>query len=194
MAPERRQQILLGALAIGLALVVYWMWTGPSSPTAPASNRAGAATSGQARPGTSPAPSTAPDVHLQALDEQKPKPGSTDRNLFRFQPKAPPAPPPSARITKPEPVTPPLPAGPPPPPPLPPIPLKFIGIVVRGGGDSGTPAVKVAVLSDPAGHVMYGVEGGTIDGRFRIVRIGEQSIELSYLDGRGRQTIRLTGS
>jgi len=189
MAPERRQQILLGVLAIVLVSVVYRMWTGTSSPTAPASNRPGAAASGVAGPGTSPA---APDVHLRALADEKPKPGAGDRNLFRFQPKAPPPPP--VRIAKPEPVAPPVPTGPPPPPPLPPIPLKFIGVVVRGGGDSGTPAVKVAVLSDPVGHVMYGVEGGTIDGRFRIVRIGEQSIELSYLDGRGRQTIRLSGS
>jgi hypothetical protein len=188
MAPERRQQILLGVLAAVLVLVGYRTWTGTSSPAAPASNRAGAAP-GPARPGTAPA---APDVHLQALGDEKPKPGAGDRNLFRFQPVAPPPPPP--RITKPEPVVPPVPTGPPPPPPLPPIQLKFIGIVVRGGGDSGTPAVKVAVLSDPAGHVMYGVEGGTIDGRFRIARIGEQSIELSYLDGRGRQTIRLSGS
>jgi hypothetical protein len=31
-------------------------------------------------------------------------------------------------------------------------------------------------------------------GQYRILRIGAESIEMSYLDGRGRQTIRLTGS
>jgi hypothetical protein len=40
---------------------------------------------------------------------------------------------------------------------------------------------------------MYGKEGDIIDGRYRIVRIGAESIELTYLDGRGRQTIRLSG-
>jgi hypothetical protein len=40
---------------------------------------------------------------------------------------------------------------------------------------------------------MYGKEGDVIDGRYRIVRIGVESIELTYLDGRGRQTIRLSG-
>jgi hypothetical protein len=83
-------------------------------------------------------------------------------------------------------VAPPVEAGPPPPPPVPQIPLKFIGTVERGGQ-------KMAVLSDSAGHVSYGPEGATIDGRYRIVRIGAESIEMVYVDGRGRQTIRMTG-
>jgi len=41
---------------------------------------------------------------------------------------------------------------------------------------------------------MYGIEGGTVAGRYRVLRIGAESIEMSYLDGRGRQTIRQTGS
>jgi hypothetical protein len=76
--------------------------------------------------------------------------------------------------------------GPPPPPPVPPIPLKFIGTLERNGQ-------KIAILSDTAGHVSYGPEGATIDGRYRIIRIGAESIELAYVDGRGRQTIRFTG-
>ena len=82
----------------------------------------------------------------------------------------------------------PAPGGPPPPPSLPPIPLKFIGVV----GPSDQPQ-KIAVLSDGRG-VYYGREGEAIEGRYRIVRIGADSIEMSYLDGRGRQTIRLSGS
>ena len=39
----------------------------------------------------------------------------------------------------------------------------------------------------------YGREGEVIEGRYRIVKIGVESIELAYLDGRGRQTIRQTG-
>ena len=60
--------------------------------------------------------------------------------------------------------------------------------IVTGVGRAG----KIAVLSDGR-NVMSGREGGEIDGRYRIVRIGEESIQLEYLDGRGRQTIRLSG-
>ena len=80
----------------------------------------------------------------------------------------------------------PTPAGPPPPPP---ITLKFIGII-----DAGQSKKVVAVLSDGRGAPVYGSEGETVLGQYRILRIGTESIEMSYLDGRGRQTIRFTGS
>ena len=51
----------------------------------------------------------------------------------------------------------------------------------------------LAVLSDGR-FVYYGREGDIIDGRYRVVRIGDESIELEYADGRGKQTIRLSGS
>ena len=192
MAPERRRQLLLGVVVVVLVAAIYRAWSATSVPAPATSNqRAAQQAAGKATPPPQP---TAPDVRLDALNSERPGPGSTERNLFRFKPKAPPPPPPSAARPRPADVAPPVPTGPPPPPPLPPIPLKFIGVVERGGGDTGQPVTKVAVLSDPNGHVTHGVEGATIDGRYRIVRIGEQSIELSYLDGRGRQTIRLTGS
>jgi hypothetical protein len=40
---------------------------------------------------------------------------------------------------------------------------------------------------------MQGKDGDIIDGRYRIVKIGTESVELTYVDGRGRQVIRLTG-
>jgi aryl carrier-like protein len=40
---------------------------------------------------------------------------------------------------------------------------------------------------------MSGREGDTVDGRYRMLRVGLDSIEMAYLDGRGRQTIRLSG-
>jgi hypothetical protein len=36
-------------------------------------------------------------------------------------------------------------------------------------------------------------EGDTVDGRYSLMRVGTDSIEMSYMDGRGRQTIRLSG-
>jgi hypothetical protein len=78
-----------------------------------------------------------------------------------------------------------VPTGPPPPPP---IALKFIGVVERAPSQ-----LKLAVLSDGR-NVFYGREGEVIEGRYRIERIGVESIEMSYVDGRGRQTLRLSGS
>ena len=90
---------------------------------------------------------------------------------------------PKSPIEATRPVTPPVPAGPPP---APPIPLKFIALVERANG------VRWAVLSDGKA-TMYGRDGDTIDGRYRIVKIGAESVEVTHLDGRGRQVIRLTG-
>ncbi|MCU1383412.1 MAG: hypothetical protein JWL71_2109, partial [Acidobacteria bacterium] len=124
-----------------------------------------------------------------ALNQERPKP-ETERNLFRFKSKAPPPPPPAAvRAAQPEAVAPVVPSGPPLPPPLAPITLKFIGIV-----ESPSHGEKIAILSDGRNAPFYGKEGAIIEGRFRILKIGVESVELAYADGRGRQTIRLTGS
>jgi hypothetical protein len=190
MATERRRQMILGVLLVVLAFVLYRAVTyqpaagiqGTSSGNRPSSNgRARTATSGRL---TEP-PATAPDVHLRALDDERPKPISGDRNLFRFKPKPPPPPPPGPAVTRPA-ETAQAPTGPPPPPP---IALKFIGIV-----DAGPTKKVVAILSDGRGSPVYGREGETVLGQYRILRIGTESIEMSYLDGRGRQTIRFTGS
>jgi hypothetical protein len=72
-------------------------------------------------------------------------------------------------------------------PPLPPIPFKFIGLV------EGAAGTRIAVLSDSRGLVVHGGEGAIIDGRFRILAIGAETVDIAYADGRGRQTLRLTG-
>jgi hypothetical protein len=66
--------------------------------------------------------------------------------------------------------------------------LKYIGDVA----DPKKPGGKIAVLSDGR-NVFHGREGEVIEGRYRILRIGVESVDLAYLDGRGRQTIRQTG-
>jgi hypothetical protein len=58
--------------------------------------------------------------------------------------------------------------------------------------DPKQPGRRVAILSDTRG-VYYGREGDVIEGRYQIVKIGVESIELAYIDGRGRQVIRQTG-
>ena len=82
-------------------------------------------------------------------------------------------------------VAPPVPTGPPPPPP---ITLRFIGLI-----EAPPQTGRVALLSDGRGGLMYGREGDTVDGRYRMLRVGTDSIEMAYVDGRGRQTIRLSG-
>ena len=78
---------------------------------------------------------------------------------------------------------PPVPQGPPPPPP---IALKYIGVLETAQG-------RVAVFRDTGGDIVNGKEGDIIDGRYRLLKIGVESADLAYVDGRGRQTIRLSG-
>ena len=190
MAPERNQLILAG-LTVVLAVVGYRAYQVWSPATASGTSVSNVRPGGRGA-GTSPHMS-APDVHLDALSAERPRPVDGDRNLFRFKPKPPPPAPPATPSTGPGPT---LPAGaqtgispgPPAPPSLPPIAFKFIGVV-----EAPQRGQKIAVLSDEHG-VYHGREGDTIEGRYRILRIGAESIEMSYLDGRGRQTIRLSGS
>jgi len=187
MATERRTQLLLlGAIVVVVVVIGYRGLMQTSGAPAATSNQQ-AATRGTAGGVAESNKVAAPDVHLDALDAEHPQRASAERNLFRFKPKAPPPPPPSQRPVVVAP--PPVPTGPPPVPPPPPIALKFIGMMDRGEGQP-----KIAILTDGVGPPMYAAEGQTIAGSYRILRIGAESIEMAYLDGRGRQTIRLTGS
>lgn len=179
----RRRQLLLAALVVVMGVVIYALWPrGPALPASRASNSRGAA-----RAAATGEQVEAPDVRLEALEAERPKPEGADRNLFRFRPPPappkPPAPPPSTVQQAP----PPVPTAPPAPV-VPPIPLKFIGVLTLPDGR------KQAILSDDSRRVYYGVEGQEVDGRYKILRVGEESIDLAYLDGRGRQTLRLAGS
>ena len=125
-------------------------------------------------------------VKLGSLNDSRDGPGEAARNPFRFQPRvvAPPPRPPSTQPVIEAPRVTPAPSGPPP---APPIPLKLIGVVERENG------VKWAVLTDGKSGPMHGKDGDIIDGRYAIVKIGTESVEITYADGRGRQVIRLTG-
>jgi len=181
MGPEgRNRAILLAALIVLLAAVVtYQWWPRPSSVATPASNARDAGRAARSAASTQ----EAPDVHLPRLGEERPKPAPGGRNPFRFKPKvAPPAPPEPAPVL-------PLPAPPPSVgPTTPPITLRFIGIIDRGAGKP-----KIAALVDSGGHPINCLEGGDCDGRYHIWRVGAESVEISYLDGTGRRTIRLGG-
>lgn len=180
MPPERRRLFgLLGLLGVTLvAAIGYDVWPASDTPgPARATARAGA------RPSSAPAV-TAPDVHLQALRGGTPPPETPlARDLFRFKPKA--APPRVVPAVTPEPVAVPVPIVPSGPPA---IPMRFIGLV-----EAPQQAQKIAILSDGRG-IYQGREGDIIEGRYQILRIGVESVDMAYVDGRGRQTIRLSGS
>jgi hypothetical protein len=183
MAPDTRRKlgILAGLAAVLVVVLVYNRDGDPvSATTAPQARTPAAARTGQG--------AEVDVVRLDALTRVRPEPQSGLRNPFRFRPVAPP----------PEPSLGPRPTGggagtagpamPVGPPPLPPIALKFIGVV-----EQAPARLKLAVLTDGR-NVFYGKEGDVIEGRYRIERIGVESIEMAYVDGRGRQTLRLSGS
>jgi hypothetical protein len=184
----------LGVVLLALALVLYRAWASVGTTSvAPGSSRNTRARAAKSARSEAP-PATAPDVRLESLNDERPQPVDSERNLFRFKPAAPPprpALPPPAVVRAPP--APNVPAGSPPPPP--PIPLKFIGIVSAPGAP-GAPgqSKRIAALVDSIGRSFGGGEGDVVAGQYRILKIGVESIEMAYLDGRGRQTIRLSGS
>jgi hypothetical protein len=182
-AKMRRQAILLAGLLCVLAVALWWNLS--SSPVP-----AGGTQVSARRPGaTAPARDTPVEtVRLDALAAPRPEPGDQRRDPFRFR---------AGRVqtdTPPEVSQPamqsteeagggePIQIGPPP------IPLRFIGVLRVAEGQQLT-----AVLSDGNG-VYRGTEGDIIEGRYRIVRVSLDSVELAHLDGRGHQVIRMSGS
>lgn len=185
MNRKRRRELTLGGGAVLLIAIAAWnMQRGPAQPSANAAAGTAATNTAQAK-----LKNPIVDVDLKALETERPEPEDSTRNPFRFRPKpAPPAP--SAAVIKQQQAAAAAqaasaPVGPPPPPR---IPLKYIGDMT----DPKNAGKRIAILSDARG-TYYGREGEVVEGRYRIVRIGVESIELTYLDGRGRQTIRQTG-
>jgi hypothetical protein len=194
---NRRQIGLLGAILLVLALVLYWQSTRqattPEEFSAAMSQRTRAAGGPVGAPGSvtarsrPAAPEQIPDLDLAVLVREQPEPADTGRDPFRFEsaparapggePAGPAAAAPARQATPAEPQEPP---GPPP------ILLKFIGIAKQGAGR------LYAVLRDERG-IYYGAEGDVVEGRYRILRVSAEVVEMSYVDGRGRTSIPLSG-
>ncbi len=178
MSKSQRQLAILGVLLAGLAAALLLRSGGTTPATAPTATR------------TTPAadvPRTIPvsGLRLDLLAAKGEELTAASRNPFRFLPRPAPAPRVAPVVARVEPVVPLEPQGPPPPPP---IPLKFIGVL-----DAPARVGRLAILSDSRGGVFYGKEGDTIEGRYRVLKVSTETAELAYLDGRGRQTIRLSG-
>ncbi|MBM3771951.1 MAG: hypothetical protein FJW27_11850 [Acidimicrobiia bacterium] len=176
MSADRGKQVVLAVLVVGLLAAVYSTFSGSGGGAEP--GFAGGVQRGDLGPDTV----AAPDVRLESLDEARVRPAGAERNLFRFGTRA-------AANSRPREagLPPPTPAVQPGPtvPSVPPIALKFIGVV-----QATAQSQIFAVLRDDRG-VYHGREGDIIEGRYRILRIGTESVELAYVNGTGRQTIRL---
>ncbi len=180
--PSRRNMIAASGIAALLAVVLLAQNDEVVPTGTPAAGRVAASGRSDGGPAVT-------DLKLELLEQHREEIGEPARDPFRFQ--ARPAPPrPAAPAPPPRPATPviarpPMPTGPPPPPP---IALRFIGLM-----DAPLQAGRVAILSDGRGNVVYGKEGDTIEGRYRLLKVSADAVELAYVDGRGRQTVRLAG-
>ncbi len=183
MTPRTRRQALVLAVVVVVAAVVAGGRIGDSEPAGTRGTTAAGRQASAARQSATP---LVADVRLEVLKSPRALLEGTERDLFRFKapPPRPAAPEPPPRAMPP-PTAPPMPQGPPPPPP---IALKFIGLV-----EGASQVARVAVLTDSRGSVFYGKEGDIIDGRYRVLRITPGSAELAYVDGQGRQLLRLSG-
>ena len=174
-----RQLLVLVALGVPLVVVVM-----ARRADIPAGSTRGTSNAGRAATSVAVKETPVADVRLELLKASPSELEPSTRNPFVFKPKAPP-PRPQASSGRPPVVIapPPVPQGPPPPPP---ITLKYIGVLETAQG-------RVAVFRDSGGDIVNGKEGDIIDGRYRLLKIGVESADLAYMDGRGRQTIRLSG-
>lgn len=184
MDRKRRRELALAGTAVLLIAIAAWsMQRGTASSS-------GAVPDGTARPNTTQRPkSPIAEVDLKALQIERPAPDESTRNPFTFKPKPAPRMPSPTMIEQQQAAAAAKAASEPAEPPPPPrIPLKYIGDM----SDPKHSGKRIAILSDARGPY-YGREGDVVEGRYRILKIGVESIELEYLDGRGRQTIRQTG-
>lgn len=172
------RQRSLGRLALVLMLLaaaVWYQWW-PATPAPPTSNLP----AGAPRPLQALAlPETVRLADLESVSAE----ADVGRNPFSFG--AAPAPAPSQTITAPPVTAPPppstVPQGPPP------IGLRLTGMLVSPGTDR-----LMVTLRDPtSGALFHAFEGDVVDGRYRVVKIGGQSVVVSYVDGSGLRTLGL---
>jgi hypothetical protein len=188
--PERTRLFVLLALLAVAGVAAYYMNTDATPPataglTGPASNSSSGTAQSTApqpqvtRASRGPRSDTPEPLRLPDLEAVPDEPVAA-RNPFRFGFRPPPTPP--APVFTPTPTPTPTPTGPPP---IPPVPLKLSGIMRDPYG------IRRAYLVDQTGVTFEGVEGQTIDGRYRLVTVGETSAVVEYVNGTGRRTLQI---
>lgn len=184
-ALSRRERGLLGLVAVALVAAGGWALT-----------HSGAAPAVLGRTRAERPPPPVPRVDLARIDRPRPDVQAGRRDLFQFG-----APVADERdVEEVEPVAPPV-VIPPPPlggaeggaavaaaPSLPPLNLKYIGSVESKAG------VKVAVLLTDRREVLTGQAGQVVANRYRIARIGIESVDLEDVASGQSRRVPLRGN
>jgi len=175
--------LVLAAAGAAILLAAYALWPG-SAPGPATPVRAGE----RALPGPAGAP--LPVIDFARIANPAPAPGLGGRDLFDFAaPPPPPVPSPLPRATSTDDSRPdgPTPITVPTPPPTPPLNIKYIGAVERRG-------VKVAMLMTDRSEVLTGQVGEMVGNRFRIVKIGLESVDIQEVGSDQVRRIPLKGN
>lgn len=185
---NKTKTIVAAGLLLVAAFAMYnWLSSTNDSAPSPAATKVATGVNSAAKTlGKPAARKTGPVVLAQSLDptlrvdllktsENVTYKGS-GRDIFQNQPEPPPVP---------KEIQPVINTGPPPPPPPPPIPLKFYGFT---GNKSGPKEVFLSKGDD----IFIAKEGQIIDRRYKIIKIGPNSVEVEDVLTNNRQTLPLT--
>jgi len=125
------------------------------------------------------APSADPRLKLDLLkSSEQTEYAGNGRNIFRAEAEPGPIPKPVERVTTEEP------QGPPPPPPPPPITLRFFGYASKPGEP------KRVFLADGEDVFVAG-EGDLVNRRYKVLRIGNNTVEIQDVLNNNTQTLAL---
>jgi hypothetical protein len=177
MVKRQRKLIMVLAGVAALALV-YSVARGKDRPVA--------APAGGGRESKASAEPELPRVDLDRVRAADARPAAGRRDVFSFGPEPrvelPPPPPPGPE-TNPEPTPTPVPT----PTPLPPLTVKYIGSLEKKG-------LKVAFFLTEKKEVVSGQPGETVMNRFRVVRIGFESVDVQQVGADQVQRLPLKGN
>ncbi len=172
---DRYKFLILAALVVVFLAVNFRNLFGGSSPSAPAS-----ATASPARTGRPETRIPDADLRLQSLEpSERPTDGAAGRNIFEYGHRPAPE---GAGGGRPKPVEV-AQEEPPPPPPKPPV--RFYGFAE--GSASG--ARRVFLTDGEA--VFVARQGDVILRRYRLTRIGNDSIDIEEISGANRWTVKM---
>ena len=169
---DRNKLLILAALLV-VFLAVNFRHFGGSTTSAPVSNPAT-----PARPGKVESKIPDADLRLQWLEPStRAASGEAGRNIFEYGHR----PEPEGGVARVKPVE----AEPEPPPPLPKPPVRFYGFAE--GSASGSRRV---FLTDGEG-VFVAKQGDVILRRYRLTRVGNDSIDIEEISGANRWTVKM---
>jgi hypothetical protein len=162
MVKQRRVQVMAGTAVVLAALAWWWLSGGTPHPADPAAAQQASGGLGGA----------VPRIGLDRLGRRPGQLAPGDRDLFDYgAPPPTPVPPPTLApvITLPTPE--PLPTPTPPPP----LTVKYMGSVDNGKG------IQVALFVTDRKEVLAGQVGETVMNRFRVMKIGYESVDVQQL-------------